>query len=326
MAFAADLTSDQKRLVRGEHLLMARRLLRARDEVHHAEWRVLMLAGSTPGEEIGAIRAIMNRARITAVDIDASCCDEARRCGADEVLNVNLFDWDPPLMDRTPRVGPGRPGRPKTRRLFDLIDLDLCSNDINGLRRLSSIYRQRLEPSGVMMMTFSYGRDVVEATESWLARIESRRRSRGRPLRLGTTEDFQAALLVDLRAASLPRMVIARILRIIGCGARGLASVMMYAGNKMPMCSLLLSKGRYYDPVSVVSVQDKDLELALLHDYPDPQALYACPRERVEAFKRSAAARKAAETLRQRRTAQAKDTNRYGLLPPVAQGPNGECG
>ena len=84
--FKEDTITDQKRLVRGEQLLRARRSLRVRAQKHHYRWRVMMLPGSKPQEEIDAIRNLMPMAHITAVDKDDAALGRAIDAGVDDIM------------------------------------------------------------------------------------------------------------------------------------------------------------------------------------------------------------------------------------------------
>src|SRR4051812_22114148 len=91
--FSEATISDQKRLARGEQLLVARSCLRFRDEAHNRKWRVMVLAGASPAGEIAAIREVLPTAHITAVDKDHSCVRAAKDAGADETLQVDLTNY-----------------------------------------------------------------------------------------------------------------------------------------------------------------------------------------------------------------------------------------
>ena len=97
LKFTGDHTTDAKRFVRHEHLLHARSVLRVRDAVHNAPYRIMMLAGGSPREEILSIREKWTRAHIVAVDRDPRCVDLAREAGADEAFVVaDVCSWANP--------------------------------------------------------------------------------------------------------------------------------------------------------------------------------------------------------------------------------------
>src|SRR4051812_6757393 len=124
MKFSEDTVSDQKRLARGEHLLAARGHLRVRDHVHHARWRVMILAGGNPAGEVTAIRELMPKAHITAVDKDPLCLEAAITAGVDEVIQCDLTDYS-----RLGRSVTSAPCEALTRLpRFDIVNLDLCSS------------------------------------------------------------------------------------------------------------------------------------------------------------------------------------------------------
>src|ERR1700757_3362033 len=85
----SEAISDQKRLVRGEHWLRARHFLRARDDVHHAAWRLMIIAGPAPDEEITCIRELMPKAHILAVDIHEANLMAAIDAGADDTIRCD---------------------------------------------------------------------------------------------------------------------------------------------------------------------------------------------------------------------------------------------
>src|SRR5687767_16040219 len=93
LKFAATHITDQKRLVRGEQYLLARTILRARDGVHHKKWRILMVAGGSPSGEVTAIRELMPKAFIVAVDNNPQCLAAAIDAGVDDVAQCDLTDW-----------------------------------------------------------------------------------------------------------------------------------------------------------------------------------------------------------------------------------------
>lgn len=160
--FEKENISDQKRFVRGEQLLLARSVLRSRDKAHNKPWRVLMLPGRDPREEIDAIRELMPNAHITAVDRDDASLLSAIDFGANEVVCCNLEDFG--VMDFGGRCVPRKVPASEIAQLekFDLLILDLCSNANETTQKIASVYRSMVASRGVMIFNFSYGRDVVE--------------------------------------------------------------------------------------------------------------------------------------------------------------------
>ena len=68
----------------------------------------------------------------------------------------------------------------------------------------------------------------------------------------------------------------------------------------MPMCSVLMCKvgvARHMAP-KFLKLTNEDFELAVLELPPNPSLLYDVPTDRIEALRRSAAARKAVATRR----------------------------
>lgn len=263
--------SDQKRLARGEQLLFGRTKLRARDCVHHAAWRVLILAGGAPEGEVRAIRELMPKAHITAVDRDDRCLSVAIDAGVDDVVNCDLSEL---TKNATGRIGPVESLRSKGK--FDLVVLDLCAVPNFLSQKLFKAYRRLVTKGGIYVFTFAYGRDVLEAI------LEVRLCKR----------------IADLTNQGCSERLAKRIAFVTndayGVGGSGeLASVIAYKGNEMPMCSLLLHAG-HSGPLSFVNLEPGDFELAVV--YPDAANLYDCPRERIDSLRRRFSALKALHT------------------------------
>lgn len=293
MKFTEKTISDQKRLVRGEHLRFARSILRARDAVHHNKWRVFMMAGGAPGGEIAAIRSLMPKAYIVAGDKDPHCLEAAIECGVDDVVLGDVLvegrmELKTRRADGTPSttvIPPEFIGREK----YDLFDLDLCGHAGPDLMRMASVYmRQAVIGGGVFMLTFSYGRDVSE-----LFMEVYRQTGRSWEFKRGYN-DVEKFALPD----SVPDAVAARIMYLFSPSVLcWLRSIMVYRGPQSPMCSLLFQVGRINrGQISSVIVEGVDFELAVARD--DVSALYDVPQERIEALRRSLSARKAAATKR----------------------------
>ena len=294
--FNGQKISDQKRLVRGEQLLLARSCLRARDEVHHARWRVLTMAGGSPQGEMTAMRELMPKAYIVAVDRDAACLEAAIEAGADDVVHCDLTDWtqEPYMKDgwhpetgkyvygAIPAVRTRPPAAISKHAYFDLINLDLCGGVNATAHEIVGHYRRLLATNGVMIVTFSYGRDVIEMFIAALAKFHNPR----------IEERFARHKLPDALAGRL-------IYLFTHTDLRNLASVMVYRGNEMPMCSCLVTNNKFVrDKFSYVQVARGDFELAVLH--PDVTKLYDCPQERIAAMRRHRAAAKAVATRTER--------------------------
>lgn len=267
--------TDQKRLVRGEHLLFARTRLQARDCVHHRRWRVLMLAGGSPAGEIKAIRELMPLAHITAVDKDGNCLDAAIDAGVDEIVECDLVQWKSlPFSEK-----------------FDLVDLDLCSNINLDTRTIARHAPRLVGNKGVLMFTFSYGRDVLPAINDAWSWEASR---------------YFDSLITDERQCPEG---IARRVAFLFSRARweSLRSIAVYRGASMPMCSLLFQLNEYrVGKISFSKVEVGDFEIAAV--YPNAANLYDCPQERIESLRRKFAAIKASYT----RTEKSKQSNGKG--------------
>jgi hypothetical protein len=162
--FAKEQVTDDKRLVRGEHLLLARYWLRVRDGApHHQPWKVLMLAGGCPKEEVEAIRELMPKAHIVAADFEKEMVGLALAAGANEGFVGDVAEID--IVEH---------GYHKTKMLskrvadlgkFDLIDLDFCAHVSEQMRTTLNTHFRELTHKGCLMLTFSYGRDVEEVAD-----------------------------------------------------------------------------------------------------------------------------------------------------------------
>lgn len=283
--FAASTVSDQKRLARGEHWLFTRSLLRAWHRTHRSDWRIMTLAGGAPKGEFDAIKELMPSANITAVDKDQACIEAAIEDGADDVICADLTEWS--FLDGSTYK---RPTAQLVGKSFDVVNLDLCGGASEATRDMINVYRGLVARPGVLKVTFSYGRDVVEFFK------------------------FRQAIPPDLEVTGMPQTVAARLAYLLGPHVDMIASVILYSGNEMPMCSVVIecpgkgnriTKGyREQRRISFTKLQDEDFELAVLH--PDVRLLYDCPQERIDALRRSHAALKAVATRK------AKATNSVG--------------
>jgi hypothetical protein len=286
----SEAISDQKRLVRGEHWLRARHFLRARDDVHHAAWRLMIIAGPAPDEEITCIRELMPKAHILAVDIHEANLMAAIDAGADDTIRCDIGNLVCESSSYSKRFFPPPPLRDQK---FDAICLDLTGPANDWLRRIGGVYYQEsLVTRGVMMVTFSYGRDVVERiVEDWRQEIKKPR--------------YHDCPLSHLD--KIPEPIAARVWSALaGTRSKALDSCIQYRGNKMPMMSCLIVKGRSMPPAGFIAVDPDDYGLAAT--MADPGNVYAYPAERIEHFrtvyKRSQAAHKAVATRKQRQLTQ----------------------
>ena len=301
--FSGQKTSDQKRLVRGEQLLLARSCLRSRDAKHNAPWRVLTMAGGSPQGEIIALRELMSRAYVVAVDRETACLDAAIEAGVDDVVHCDLTAWETEHYMKPSWESVDRPGQPpkwpgETQRVeipmtrdgppaairdlgpFDLMNLDLCGGVNETARLIVKQYRRLLTRKGVMIVTFSYGRDVLEVFVTALRKFHNP----------SIEKRFEALKIPDGLAGRLVYLLSLTDLRNLG-------SIMVYRGNEMPMCSVLFTMGNdFIDKPSYVKVARGDFELAVA--YPDAAKLYDCPQKRIESLRRQFAAGKAVITRR----------------------------
>lgn len=254
-----------------------------------------MMSGGAPKGEIAAIRELMPKAHITAVDKNQDCVDAAIDAGADEVFLCDLTDWS--------RVPEGRPGnrlRPVQQLVdagtFDLMNIDLCAGASFETAQIFRCYNKLLTDRGVMIGTFSYGRDVVEAHMAALKKW----RTRAAPVH-GSQLGIESQLGVEIRrtlqcleATGMPESVLSRLAYLFWPSELARTrSVMVYRGAEMPMCSFLRCSGACNE-ISFLQVESGDFELAVC--YPDSARLYDCPTDRILALRRRFAALKAALT------------------------------
>lgn len=290
------IATDQKRVARGEHLKLARDRLRVRDQVHHCHWKVLMIAGPEPEGELKAIKELMPSSHILCVDLKMECVVKGAAI-ADAILCCDLspvqkktkygsiqFEPNPELLSRGP---------------FDLVDLDLCGNPSSDTGRLVRVNSRLLTTRGVLMVTFSYGRDVVPWIDESYRKLKARYNKR---------DDWKYASAPEkgLRRfieSSIPQHLKSRIASVLDISliAR-LRSVIQYHGKNMPMCSLLINApSSSIEKISFCKLDNEDFENVMLENYyGDPCLIYDCPEERLLFLRRSATARKAVIT-RQRR-------------------------
>lgn len=293
--------TDAKRICRGEQYLAARAFLRSRS-TERAGPRILILSGGAPKEEVGVIRELWKgqfAAHITAIDVVEENVHRAIEAGADVGYVGNLITDD---GHRTYNVQPELVRVAK----FDLMHLDFCGLVDEEMRATVSCYSAHaLTPNGVCIAAFSYGHDVPEF---FLRRI-----------RMGHFGGTAGTGTKALIRRGIPEAVCGRIAFLV---QRSLAveSIVLYRGNAVPMCSVLLVKRRCpalqehrggsvkpsdlaewpHNPdgdssrISVAKIGDVDILEAV--EQVNGSALYALPEERMGALRRSAAARKAVAT------------------------------
>lgn len=284
-----NVITDQKRVARGEHLRLATKCLRARDGVHNGKWKVLMIAGPEPEGEAVAIRELMPQAHILCVDKEMQYVVRAAEV-ADAILCCDLTPSakyvESSYSDHKYRVLIPNPEL-WTRRPFDLIDLDFCgtpSRDVPSLIRVNSTL---LSARGVLMVTFSYGRDVLEMSEEALAKLRTK------------AESGQIHWRIDnFLELKMPEPLKARIAFVLSPGLlQRLRSILAYRGKEMPMCALLIGGSASVNyKLNYLKLCDEDFEDVMLEQYGDPCRIYDCPAERLLFLRRSRSAKKAVAT------------------------------
>lgn len=235
----------------------------------------------------------MPKANILAVDNDPRCLDAAINAGVDEVVQCDLTDWAQ-RTDSAQRTY-YLPADPIARYgQFDLVCMDLCAGVNQTTRNIFHAYRKLLTPNGVMLLTFSYGRDVMEMFMQALH--DFRRLSHdSAPSQM----ERRCRILDQIQALEIPDSLAGRLIYLFTpTELERVYSIMAYRGNEMPMCSVLYSGGRSHG-MSFVRVEPGDFELAVV--YPEAANLYDCPRDRIESLRRKFAAVKAAITRSERK-------------------------
>jgi hypothetical protein len=282
--------SDEKRLVRGKHYELARYALRARDAVHSACWKFLTIAGPSPNEEITCIRELFRDAIITSVDNEEANVLAAINAGTDDPLQCNLFNFQPVPKGALNQVDLRPPQQ--LDRIFDVICLDLTGHASKALHDLIKIYWNVLSPRGVMIITFSYGRDVVEAYQyDWRCALAKY----GQEKTWSTAHTRGIEQLKELIIKhSLSESVAQRIYYALGIRCEFLWSVLQYSGAAMPMVSCLLQKnGKFLTP-RFLKISEMDFLLAVTAE--NLGNIFACPQDRILELRRSLAGTKAATT------------------------------
>lgn len=272
--------SDQKRLVRGEHWIAARRILRARDHVHHHQWRILIIAGPSPHEEIACIKELMPKAHITAIDVDETNVLSAKVAGADTSFICNVFDFQ---QTQTPNSKTIKPPASLKDNKYDVCCLDLTGPANDALYRLISIYFAHATANGgILITTFSYGRDVMEAYHhNW--QVEKAKDNH-------QFAHWRALATID----EMPEEVMVRVFFALRSRSSNLQSCLQYLGAHMPMISCLLVKKTRLPKATFCRILPDDFELAVTSE--NIGNIYACPSERIALLRRSMAAKKAVQT------------------------------
>ena len=301
--------SEQKRLVRGEFWLAARKKLRARDKQWHCAWRVLIIAGPAPAEEINCIRTCMHNAHITAVDIEEANVLAAIDAGADDAYVCDIGRTEI-VHNPTGNYSKTLPAQELVDKKFDVIALDLTGPANDWLKDVIACYfRQSLTTKGIMTVTFCYGRDVREAIMQEWEILQSKASDmragyRGQePYPNNPGHHYSFNILKEI-----PEQIAMRVWCALRTRCTDLEFCIQYRGSHMPMVTCLVAKNRPVMGVEFKALAPEDLEFALVNEELNLSKLYATPVERVEAFraayKHKLAAYKAVETRRLRETKQ----------------------
>jgi hypothetical protein len=235
----------------------------------------------------------MPRANIIAADRSLTAVEAAIDAGADVGVHCDVTEFRKPpgsspfasLPEQIAQFAP-----------YDIINLDFCGPVAGMEGALRKYSRAAAKAKGILMATFSYGRDVRE-------------------------------LYDDEAFGDVPRPLAARVraCAVAAMDKMHLCSVLAYSGNQMPMYALLWEMGGKWEkrtcghtytnfctsscsvlrpPLSFARVGAADLyAAATMFDRLEPSELYALPPERVLHFRRKFAAEKAVATRRSRRAA-----------------------
>lgn len=297
------VSSDQKRLVRGENLLLARNILRIRDGVHHKKWNILTTIGPSPNGEITAIREIMPKAFIVGIDSDKQCCDAIEvgvaKSGFNQIVGMELGEFCNTIgecncllhKNSQKHFNVDKGGRFRC----DHINLDLCTNSLTEIRRLKNAVERITSPGSPISITFSFGRDVVEIPKARLSRVPDAWREKAEEAGIGV-------------------LLLSRVVFILGASAdftwsnqfRGtfVKHIFAYRGNNMPMCSVTFIRGRAlstmipHEHTGMTKIGSGDFEIAAT--CPEPSLLYDCPEKRIKELRRKHAAIKAHYTRKEK--------------------------
>lgn len=295
-SFSADKITDRKRYARGEQLRFAKTLLQARDEVHHASWKVLMLAGPEPSGEINSIRSLMPKSVIIAVDINPESVEKARLAGADCAVCCDLSKFE------VSGTGAGTIKKPCVEMQnvisqfgnLDILHLDFCGSPCHTMKLLISVGLTMLSGRGVLILTFSYGRDVTAMFRESYSALHRSQRGKA---------DAACSVLGYLLEKGASESIVERLSYVFSTTSiAAIRSVIQYSGPQMPMCSVLVHKKEYPRPhpddVSFVKAGVEEFNLCVTH--PDVRTLYDCPEEKLKKIKASMAAQKAVATRKSR--------------------------
>ncbi len=287
--------SDGKRVARGQHWLFARTQLRARDVIHNARWKVLILAGEAPAGEIGCIRELMPHAHITALDRHTTAIKAARDAGADDVRVV--ADINVLIKKNESKSSPKVPAcYSEIGEDFDVIHLDLCSPLGSQSSTVLRAWTRLLRRGGVMMVTFPYGRDVLEAFAEY--------------------EQRPYLDLKPLQKQKCPQHIINRVLFLFNGTLPGVCSIITYRGHMMPMCSVaFMDYGNWNRRgISYCALSNTDVEDVFAEPI-DWCKVYDTPLSMIQEIRRRRSARKAAATARERRQHRAERRADQAVLP-----------
>jgi hypothetical protein len=298
-SFTNDKITDQKRFARGEHWRCAHMLLQARDKVHHRKWNVMMLSGYAPDGEIQAIKSVMPKASILAVDKEPNAAQQAKLAGANHVICCDLERIVIETINATYATTAKKPCAEiqefvSSYGKFDAMHLDFCGVACEAMKDIIMTSQTALTTKGALIVTFAYGRDV------WPMFREAYNKLRSRD---GNGSERYNVALDHLIAKGVPEPIVWRLSYLFGSKIASIQSVIQYMGAGTPMCSCVLLNKTFTKPpraeeISFVKAATEDWEHCV--NLPDVEMLYASPEKLLKKVRASAAARKAAATRREK--------------------------
>jgi hypothetical protein len=178
---------------------------------------------------------------------------------------------------------------------FDVVCLDLTGPADEWLRRIvKAYYHGCVIKEGALIVTFCYGRDVIEVYQDEWEYTKAKR-------------NYSRPVIFDYLEKTIPEIVAMRVWYLLrGQLTNQLDSCLQYRGGMMPMVSCLLRKGHAPPGIGFESLAGRDYALAA-NDL-DFGKVCACPADYLQELrarnKRSEAAYKAVETRRLRENKQ----------------------
>jgi hypothetical protein len=261
--------SDQKRLIRTDFYLNARKML------GNKKVRGLIFPGTHPYPEVISIREVFDACHITAIDTSAKAVTSARMAGVDEAILGNLAKVN--QSDCEYHFG---------SRKFDFINADMCG--VVSAKNISVI-EAAAKRTDLLCVFVAYGHDETNPTKWWGKGWHKRMDEMLdlHPDLEGTDQAILTRLMSIWLAAKKSKFKMRNILRVYN-----------YRGNVIPMLGAVISadaNAKAWDPL-FLSAQQEDLGAAVLRALKKRStdrvcAMYDVTPRRVAAFKANATRR-----------------------------------